>query len=169
MRIRCHRLRRRRRTARCPALFGTTALVGSTRRRPDAAHRALVQIAGRSVGCEKSGSQWTLRWRKTDSNSRSLREGKGYGEPTPGKHCRLGPEPVSGSALRAVVSDWQRPDEPFAGAGPMVRIRFPPPASLLRTRLSRALPVVAGNIATTHIYDHRKTRPEDSPTFKVNY
>jgi integrase/recombinase XerD len=25
------------------------------------------------------------------------------------------------------------------------------------------------NIATTRIYNHRKTRPEDSPTFKVNY
>jgi integrase/recombinase XerD len=25
------------------------------------------------------------------------------------------------------------------------------------------------NIATTRIYDHRKTRPEDSPTFKVDY
>ncbi|WP_245549461.1 tyrosine-type recombinase/integrase [Methylomicrobium album] len=25
------------------------------------------------------------------------------------------------------------------------------------------------NIATTRIYDHRKTRPEDSSTFKVNY
>ena len=25
------------------------------------------------------------------------------------------------------------------------------------------------NIATTRIYDHGKTRPEDSPTFKVNY
>jgi hypothetical protein len=25
------------------------------------------------------------------------------------------------------------------------------------------------NIATTRIYDHRKTGPEDSPTFKVNY
>jgi integrase-like protein len=25
------------------------------------------------------------------------------------------------------------------------------------------------NIATTRIYDHRKTRPGDSPTFKVNY
>ncbi|MGO9389719.1 tyrosine-type recombinase/integrase [Rhodoblastus sp.] len=23
------------------------------------------------------------------------------------------------------------------------------------------------NIATTRIYDHRRTRPEDSPTFKV--
>ena len=25
------------------------------------------------------------------------------------------------------------------------------------------------NISTTRIYDHRKTRPEDSPTFKVVY
>jgi integrase/recombinase XerD len=25
------------------------------------------------------------------------------------------------------------------------------------------------NIATTRLYDHRKTRPEDSPTFKVTY
>ena len=25
------------------------------------------------------------------------------------------------------------------------------------------------NIATTRIYDRRKTRPEDSPTFKVRY
>ena len=25
------------------------------------------------------------------------------------------------------------------------------------------------NIVTTRIYDHRKTRPEDSPTFKVSY
>ena len=25
------------------------------------------------------------------------------------------------------------------------------------------------NISTTRIYDHRKTRPEDSPTFKVHY
>ena len=50
----------------------------------------------------------------------------------PGKHRRLGPEPVSGSAFRAAISDWQRPEERFAGAGPMVRIRFPPTASLLR-------------------------------------
>jgi hypothetical protein len=25
------------------------------------------------------------------------------------------------------------------------------------------------NIATTRIYDHHRTRPEDSPTFKVAY
>jgi hypothetical protein len=49
---------------------------------------------------------------------------------TPGKHCRFGPEPVSGSAFRAAVSNWQRPEEPFARAGPMVRIRFPPAGGL---------------------------------------
>src|SRR5215472_6044769 len=40
---------------------------------------------------------------------------------TPGKHCRLGPEPINGSTFRGALSDWQRPEEPFAGAGPMVR------------------------------------------------
>ena len=25
------------------------------------------------------------------------------------------------------------------------------------------------NVSTTRVYDHRKTRPEDSPTFKVQY
>jgi integrase/recombinase XerD len=25
------------------------------------------------------------------------------------------------------------------------------------------------SISTTQLYDHRKTRPEDSPTFRVNY
>jgi integrase/recombinase XerD len=25
------------------------------------------------------------------------------------------------------------------------------------------------HVATTRIYDHRKTRPEDRPTYKVNY
>src|SRR6516225_12352921 len=30
---------------------------------------------------DAAGSSLTLRWRKTDSNSRSLREGTGYGEP----------------------------------------------------------------------------------------
>jgi hypothetical protein len=71
----------------------------------------------------------THRWRKTDSNLRSLHEGKGYGAPLQASITVLGPEPVSGSASRVAVSDWQRPEEPFAGAGPMVRIRFPPAAS----------------------------------------
>src|SRR6516162_3322419 len=51
------------------------------------------------------------------------------GSPLQGKHRRLGPEPLNGSAFRAAVSDWQRSEEPFAGAGPMVRIPFPPAVS----------------------------------------
>src|SRR5215471_20172225 len=43
---------------------------------------------------------------------------------TSGKHCRFGPEPVVGSAFRSAC-DWQSPEEPFAGAGPKVRIRLP--------------------------------------------
>ena len=46
---------------------------------------------------------------------------------TPGKHCRFGPQPVSGSAFHAAV--LASSEEPFAGAGPMVRIRFPPAES----------------------------------------
>jgi hypothetical protein len=65
------------------------------------------------------------RWIRTRGPSA---KGKGMGA-TPGKHWRFGPEPVSGSAFRAAVSDWQRLEEPFAGAGPMVRIRFPPAVS----------------------------------------
>ena len=42
--------------------------------------------------------------------------------------------PAHVTAFRAAVSDWQLPEEPFAGAGPMVRIRFPPAKSRLRTR-----------------------------------
>ena len=55
---------------------------------------------------------------------------------TPGKHCRFGPEPVGGSAFRAAVSDWQRPDEPFAGAEPIVRIRSPSSAEAVPTARS---------------------------------
>jgi hypothetical protein len=36
---------------------------------------------------------------------------------TPGKYCRFGPEPVSGSAFRAAVSDWQRPERAFCRSG----------------------------------------------------
>jgi integrase/recombinase XerD len=57
-----------------------------------------------------------------------------------------------------------------------VRVRF----SLRATAATNALEHDAGiakvqewlghaNISTTRIYDHRKTRPEDSPTFKVSY
>jgi len=47
---------------------------------------------------------------------------------TPGKHCRFGPQPVSGSTFHAAV--LASSEGPFAGAGPMVRIRFPPAESL---------------------------------------
>jgi hypothetical protein len=40
---------------------------------------------------EKSSSYQTPRWRKTDSNSRSLREGKGYGEPLQASIAVSGP------------------------------------------------------------------------------
>jgi hypothetical protein len=39
------------------------------------------------------------------------------------------------------------------------------PPSRLRFRDNAATP----NIATTQLYDHRKSRAEDSPTFKVAY
>jgi hypothetical protein len=37
---------------------------------------------------------------------------------TPGKHCRFGPELVSGSAFRAAFADWQRPEEPLLMPAP---------------------------------------------------
>ena len=43
---------------------------------------------------------------------------------------------VSASASRAALPDWQRREEPFTGAGLMVRIRFPPAVSL-RTLVPR--------------------------------
>src|SRR5215472_10404137 len=36
---------------------------------------------------------------------------------TPGKHCRLAPEPVSGSAFRAAVSDLATPRSAFRRSG----------------------------------------------------
>ena len=58
-------------------------------------------------------------------------------ETAPGKHRRLGPESVSGSAFRVTVSDWQRREEPFGGGGPPVRIWFPLPVSSSRQRVCR--------------------------------
>ena len=61
---------------------------------------------------------------------------------------RSPPGPVSGSAFRVAVSNWQRPEEPFAGAGPRVRIQFPPPASpnFSRQRAARPLWRAQGTI-----------------------
>src|SRR6516225_12188978 len=39
---------------------------------------------------------------------------------------------VSGSALRAAVSDWQHPEEPFAGAGPHFSLTVYHPTSTCR-------------------------------------
>jgi hypothetical protein len=59
----------------------------------------------------------TRRWRKLDSNSRSLREGKGYGEPLQASIAVSGLNlvsgSVSGSAFRAAVSEWQERDRWF--------------------------------------------------------
>ena len=53
------------------------------------------------------------RWRKRDSNSRSLREGKGYGEPLQASIAVSGLNLVSGSTFRAAVSEWQERDRWF--------------------------------------------------------
>ena len=94
------------------------------------------QPSGRSCRCPRSRGPvrrnevcTTLRWRKMDSNSGSLRKGKGYEEPPHASIAASGLQPVGASANRAAVSDWQCREEPFAGAEPMVRIRFPPAES----------------------------------------
>jgi hypothetical protein len=63
----------------------------------------------------------------------------------------------------------------------MTRGEFGPPGVLDRVAVTKPAGGFEGipggkvtrlghtNIATTRIYDHRKTRPEDSPTFKVAY
>jgi hypothetical protein len=43
-------------------------------------------------------------------------KGKAVGSHS-GKHCRFGPEPAGGSAFRAAVPDWQRPEEAFRRSG----------------------------------------------------
>jgi hypothetical protein len=105
----------------------------------------LVKSSGSSMG---SGPESPVRTRLLAGGRRIRTRGPPRRErlwgATPGKHCRLGPEPVSGSALRTAVSDWQRPDEPFAGAEPMVRIRFPPAES---PSLSRSCFRVSGTPA----------------------
>ena len=93
---------------------------------------------------------------------------------------------------RVVPPDPQQPHRPArqgaharrglqAGAGVFSGLGFEIGAHALRaTAATNALDHQAdiakvqewlghANIATTRIYDHRKTRPEDSPTFKVNY
>jgi len=65
---------------------------------------------------DKRSPTETRLWRKTDSNSRSLREGKGYEESL--MRASLSQvSTVSASASRA-LPDWQCREEPFTGAGP---------------------------------------------------
>jgi hypothetical protein len=131
-------------------------------------------MTGSQPFCRIFGSHRTRRWRELDSNLRfraragsilpvrfvadSLLEEDRFElavpprrerlwAATPGKHCRFGPELVSDCAFGAAVSDWQRPEEPFAGAGPMVRIRFPPAASQRRAPFGTVPPESAGGSA----------------------
>jgi hypothetical protein len=105
--------------------------------------------AGRPRSRRKSGSHRTRRLEEDGFELAVPSRRERLWAATPGKHCRFGPEPVGGSAFRAAVSDWQRPEEPFAGAGPMVRIRFPPAASPLRTDFSRG-----GSRTASRIWHH---------------
>src|SRR5262249_49755851 len=38
---------------------------------------------------------------------------------TPGKHCRFGPEPLSGSTFRAAIADWQLRGSGTYGSNPV--------------------------------------------------
>src|SRR5215471_2834485 len=78
----------------------------AARRSPTGCRQTSV-AAPRPRPSEKAGTDGsqTLYWRKTDSNSRSLREGKGCRQPRQASIALFGPELVSGSAFRAAVSD----------------------------------------------------------------
>ena len=84
-----------------------------------------VAVAGKMVRCLAAGGS-RIRTRGPTTKRKAMGN-------DPSKHRRLGPGPVSGFAFRVAVSNWQRPEEPFAGAGPMVRLRLPPARSLLQT------------------------------------
>jgi hypothetical protein len=118
------------------------------------------------------GVRSTLRWRELDSNLRfraradsilpvrfvadSLLEGTGFEPSVPPRKTAVerGPRPTivvsrddlclmtpSSSSVRHLPS--AAAERPFARAGPMVRIRFPPAASLVRTGLLFAHPAYA--------------------------
>jgi len=67
-----------------------------------------------------------LRCRKRDSNSRSLREEKGYEEPLQASIAISGLNLVSGSALRAAVSEWQERDRWFESGSLQQRVGHRP-------------------------------------------
>ena len=74
-----------------------------------------------------AGSQWTLRWREVDSNHPFRRERDGPEERPAADHRR----PRDNLRLSVSVRDLLSPtaERPFARAGPMVRIHFPPAKS----------------------------------------
>jgi hypothetical protein len=78
---------------------------------------------------------------------------------TPGKHCRFGPEPVSGSAFHAAVSNWQRPEEPFAGAGPVVRVI----QTCWSQQMSDSPPFAVGVGISSRLRKHTPRHPPGTP------
>jgi len=113
-----------------------------------------------------SDGLWTLPWRKTDSNSRSLREGKGCGS-----HSAS----IAVSALNLQVAPpfvppspiGNAPKRPFAGAELMVRIRFPPaesPRTIGSCRTSLRSPR-----ATTGVSLDRKIRRGQTETAGISF
>jgi len=68
----------------------------------------------------------------------------------------------SAEQKRAIVAESLAPEAVVAEIARLAEIC---PGQIYRWRRGLG----HANIATTRIYDHRKTRPEDSPTFKVDY
>ena len=78
-----------------------------------------------------------------------------------------------GRSRRTVSISWcafTRPSSGFGSARTRYERRPPPTRSITRPTSPRCRSGFGhANISTTRIYDHRRTRPEDSPTFKVAY
>ena len=91
------------------------------------------------------------QWRKRYSNSRSLREGKGYGEPLQASIAVSGLNLVSGSTFRAAVSEWQERDRWFESGSLQRRVRF----------ISEPLPPTSG-ASTACCGRARRCRPNPS-------
>ena len=124
-------LRRSRTTRPCSGFENRLSGVARCARQGSAsAHRRIsTWHPQRTAKPVRGSSHWTLPWRKTDSNSWSHRERNGC-ERAGGRHLGLGPDlNLTGFGFRAGVLDGRPAAEPFAGAGPAVRIRFAPAES----------------------------------------
>ena len=86
-----------------------------------------------------------------DSNLRSLREGKGYGQPLQASIAVSGLNLVSGSTFRAAVSEWQERDRWFESGSLQRRVRF----------ISEPLPPTSG-ASTACCGRARRCRPNPS-------